>query len=145
MMGTYGPGQPYGFSETTKQNNTGMFLYIHPHTAQQVTDGLSHTVFLGETMVSDQSSSTNYWAFAARFQESMRSSCNPVNTPPGQGSTSTDEKGNNFNGAFGSRHPGGANFCFGDGHVIFVPNTIDMPTYQALSTIAGGENLMYAP
>ena len=148
MMGTYGPGPPYGFSETAKLDNTGMFVYVYPRKAQQVKDGLSHTIFLGETMVADQSSSSNFWAFAGRFQESMRSSFNPINMPPGQGgpsATSTDENGNTFNGAFGSRHPGGANFCFGDGHVVFIPDTIDMATYQAMSTIAGGESLMYGP
>ena len=42
-------------------------------------------------------------------------------------------------GAFGSRHPGGGNFAFGDGHVKYIPNLIDFPIYQALSTIARGE------
>ena len=145
MMGTYGPGPPYGYTETAKQENTGMFVYLHPRKAQQVKDGLSHTIFLGETMVSDAEASSNYWAHAVRFQMSMRSSYNPINTPPGQGATSTDANGISFNGAFGSRHSAGANFCFGDGHVVFIPDNIDMPTYQAMSTIAGGENLMYSP
>jgi prepilin-type processing-associated H-X9-DG protein len=61
------------------------------------------------------------------------------------GASSTDENNITFNGAFGSRHPGEANSCFGDGHVVFIPDTIDMPTYQAMSTFAGGENLMYSP
>ena len=43
---------------------------------------------------------------------------------------------------FGSYHSGGAHFCFADGHVSFVNDTIDMPTYRALSTINGGETLM---
>jgi prepilin-type N-terminal cleavage/methylation domain-containing protein/prepilin-type processing-associated H-X9-DG protein len=145
MMGTYGPGPPYSYSETAKQQNTGMFNYVHARKAQQVKDGLSHTIFLGEAMVSDQDPSSNYWARATRFQLSMRSSFNPINTPPGQGATSTDENNITFNGAFGSRHPGGANFCFGDGHVIFISENVDMSTYQAMSTVAGSENLMYSP
>ena len=40
---------------------------------------------------------------------------------------------------FGSYHSGGAHFVFADGHVSFINDTIDMPVYQALSTIAGGE------
>ena len=40
---------------------------------------------------------------------------------------------------FGSFHPGGAHFVFADGHVEFLSDTINMTTYQALSTIAGGE------
>ena len=43
---------------------------------------------------------------------------------------------------FGSYHSGGAHFCFADGHVSFVNETIAMPTYQALSTINGGETFV---
>ncbi len=42
---------------------------------------------------------------------------------------------------FGSMHPGGAQFVYGDGHVDFVAETIDMDVYQALSTRDGGETL----
>lgn len=40
---------------------------------------------------------------------------------------------------FGSQHPGGANFLFGDGSVHFLSETIDMPLYRGLATIGGGE------
>jgi prepilin-type processing-associated H-X9-DG protein len=40
---------------------------------------------------------------------------------------------------YGSRHPGGANFAFCDGHISFIPETIDWQVYQALGTRAGGE------
>ena len=41
--------------------------------------------------------------------------------------------------AFGSGHPGGANFAFADGRVQFLRNSTSLKVLQALSTRAGGE------
>ena len=43
------------------------------------------------------------------------------------------------NGAFMSRHSGGANFALGDGSVRFMPQNMDITLYRNLSTIKGGE------
>jgi prepilin-type processing-associated H-X9-DG protein len=40
---------------------------------------------------------------------------------------------------FASLHPGGATFLMADGSVRFIAEAIDFRTYQALSTIQGGE------
>ena len=42
---------------------------------------------------------------------------------------------------FGSRHPGGGNFLFADGHVSFLPQTLNLLTFQNLATIGGGETI----
>ena len=41
--------------------------------------------------------------------------------------------------AFRSNHPGGGNFAIADGSVKFIKNSINLPTYRALGTRAGGE------
>jgi prepilin-type processing-associated H-X9-DG protein/prepilin-type N-terminal cleavage/methylation domain-containing protein len=41
--------------------------------------------------------------------------------------------------AAGSRHPGGANTAFADGHVQFIKSSISNPVWNALGTRAGGE------
>jgi prepilin-type N-terminal cleavage/methylation domain-containing protein/prepilin-type processing-associated H-X9-DG protein len=41
--------------------------------------------------------------------------------------------------AFGSFHPGGANFALADGSVRFISETIELSHYRALSTRYGGE------
>jgi prepilin-type N-terminal cleavage/methylation domain-containing protein/prepilin-type processing-associated H-X9-DG protein len=40
---------------------------------------------------------------------------------------------------FSSRHSGGVNFVFADGHVQFLTGSVSQAVYQALSTRAGGE------
>ena len=42
---------------------------------------------------------------------------------------------------FGSFHPGGANFCYGDGSVAFISDDIDINTFLALGSRNGGETV----
>jgi hypothetical protein len=54
---------------------------------------------------------------------------------------SSDQGGSHSTANFRSDHPCGAGFLFADGSVHFIVETIDMPTYRAFSTIAGGESV----
>jgi prepilin-type processing-associated H-X9-DG protein len=40
---------------------------------------------------------------------------------------------------FSSRHVGGCQFVFADGHAQFISDTIDLHVFRALLTRAGGE------
>ncbi len=131
VQGTLGPGRP---PEQVKYNNDGPFVYVTSRKPSQVTDGLSHTFFVGEVMLADTWESSNTWTYALSNADCLRTTSNRLNTTPGDGYVYYRQ-----NGAFGSQHPEGALFAFGDGHIEFLSDTITRVTYRALSTISSGE------
>ncbi len=120
-----------------KLHNTGMFLYKTRVKVRKIRDGLSKTFAIGETIGGHTIAGSNVWTHTRRHSDSIRSTESPLNTPL---EITVFVEGENLNGTFGSRHSGGANFVFGDAHVEFVPDSIDLEVYQELSTIAGFEN-----
>jgi prepilin-type N-terminal cleavage/methylation domain-containing protein/prepilin-type processing-associated H-X9-DG protein len=96
-----------------------------------ITDGTSNTIMLGEDMHSfDQH--CGGWAYPNYV---IATCAIPLNyTDPGK--TYTDWP-NRY--SFHSRHDNGANFCFADGAVRFVNNSINLDAYRALATIRGNE------
>ena len=137
VHGSHGPS--YGMAQVAlKHYNNGMFMYRTVYKTRAVIDGLSNTMYVGEVVEADTVESSNRWAVASRHLDSLRSTENPLNTPPGTGIV-LDAYGYRCNGAFGSCHPAGGLFGFGDGHVTFISENIDLATYQALSTREGGE------
>jgi prepilin-type processing-associated H-X9-DG protein len=96
---------------------------------------LSKTFAVGEIKGPDSTDGNALWAYAARY-ETMRTTFAPLNTLPGDPPYLENSWGNE-NGAFGSDHPGGAQFLFVDGHVEYVSETIDSVRYNAYATISG--------
>jgi prepilin-type processing-associated H-X9-DG protein/prepilin-type N-terminal cleavage/methylation domain-containing protein len=124
-----------------------------------ITDGSRTTFLLGERCHDDPEydrltlalDSTAYplagkgrWASAfAKFSSEadvLLSTPVPINygVPPGSDDSDWTWEDDRLC-AFGSGHPGGANFAFADGSVRFVRDAIALGTLQALSTRAGGE------
>jgi len=134
VVGTYGASKAY----SVKYANTGVFFYVETMKVNDITDGLSKTMFVGEVVEGHTQNSSNIWSRGLREMDTLRSTANPLNTWPGEPTYFT-EYGLMVNGAFASRHPGGANFAFGDGHVEFLDENIAWDVYQALSTRAGSE------
>lgn len=137
VAGTLGPPN----SAALKYQNDGTFFYNRRFKIAEILDGLSHTLFVGETIMGDTPIGSNIWTNGNRGNSTMRTTANPLNTPPGvNGGAGTMVSNTNIaNAAFQSRHPGGANFAYGDGHISFINDSIDLKVYQGLSTRAGEE------
>lgn len=129
--GTLGPDHPV---HNTKYKNDGAFIYHSQIRLASIDDGLSNTFFAGEVVRPDTHESSNVWSYAIANADSLRTTTNRLNTIPGDGIVVELR-----NGAFGSSHPSGANFVYGDGHVAFVNDSIDLDAYRLLSSVADGE------
>lgn len=133
MMGSIGPA---GDLNISKFHNNGLFYSGVSHCIADIVDGTSNTICVGEVLEGSTMNSSNVWFLGYRWIDTQRCTQEPINTPPGTGNTCTRWDAT-MNGAFGSYHPGGAQFGFADGHVSFLSETIPLPVYQALSTRNG--------
>jgi len=149
ISGSWGVGS-YAFNHGTrgaslgtdqddlKHYNTGVFMYRTPIKPRDVTDGLANTIYLGEVVNGHDPNNSNRWMIGSRHTDSLRATENPLNTPI-SAPIFLDLYDLKVNGAFSSKHPRGALFAFGDGHVQFIGDNINLTLYRALSTRAGGE------
>jgi prepilin-type N-terminal cleavage/methylation domain-containing protein/prepilin-type processing-associated H-X9-DG protein len=147
------PGLPPAFPTVSRD---GIFFIDSCVSLAAVTDGSSNTLLFGERYHRDPEfdlrqpvvqpgidSMAHFgrWAFVAGPGGAMVNvtlhSAAPINyrVPPGGDTATVDNRA----AAFGSGHPGGANFAFADGSVRFLSDRIPLPTLQALSTRSGGE------
>jgi prepilin-type processing-associated H-X9-DG protein len=112
-------------------------MYIKRFKMTQCVDGLSKTLMVGEVIDGHKPETTNVWSRAVRSRDSVRYADNPLNTwPPDNIGASVPQMdaGVQVGAAFASRHTGGCQFVFGDGHVQLLKETIDQDIYEALST-----------
>ena len=127
--GTRGPDSD---NNLVKYANDGAFVYARNRTIASVSGGMSNTIFLGEVDNAETWESSNTWTYGRIHADCLRTTRNPLNTAPGEGIVRMRR-----NGAFSSAHPGGANFAYGDGHVAFVTDDIDLGVYRRSSSITG--------
>jgi prepilin-type processing-associated H-X9-DG protein len=134
-----------------KHNDNGFADYGPLHrSAATITDGLAFTFAIGETAWNDglysipgqvaafpyNNAYGNAWSITLREGSNFRTTRNPPNTPPCTGFLGGMPC---LNAAFASRHTGGVNFLFADGHVSFIKNSINFTVYNYLGTQSMGE------
>lgn len=126
----------------------GMFNFNTQFSMADVTDGSSNTLLIGERDSRDSCftayQTARYGAWFSAQNHTGASTGVPLNyqSPPDCLTATGDVRDayeNLRQSAFGSAHPGGANFCLTDGSVRFVSNGIPLRTLQSLATRAGGE------
>ena len=117
-----------------------------------VSDGLSNTIFLGETIVDWSAHALNGWSHAncwGRFTQvpiNWDTRYASVAAATAAGKTGCEARCNwNTAEGFKSRHSGGAQFVMGDGSVQFMSNAINMVTYNALGSKNNGDAASLSP
>lgn len=108
------------------------FSYYDPIDFQRVSDGLSNTFLVGESVVEQDLHA------AALFSDGDWASCNQQLNYVAPDLESVVQDWFDVRG-FRSNHPGGANFALADASVRFVNEGIDHEIYRGLSTKDGGE------
>ncbi|MEW4569888.1 DUF1559 domain-containing protein [Tautonia sp. JC769] len=138
------------------ETNHGAFFLNSALTPQGVPDGLTNTIFFGEYRATGVP--TLGWASGTRA--TLRNTGTPPNAmvqfPLGMSPEDLGDGGLDGTeqqpeapqeippasllvGGFGSNHPGGANFAFGDGSVRFVKDTVSREVFRLLGHRADGE------
>lgn len=134
----------------------GVFILNRPTRYDDITDGSSHTIFIGEKMTG-----ANERGWMAGTSATLRNTGTPPNATSGlavvanpavpqvwppeneEERVKTAAMNRPANpvpfGGFGSQHPGGSQFAFGDGHVQFLTQTIDSVVYESLGNKSDGK------
>lgn len=124
----------------------------------EITDGLSNTLMLGEslpdqTLFNDDYSGNpqkvDHWYIGSgelatypeigSFNSAECSECLGSTACPINSIKIPDSPANDKELSFGSNHPQGVNMGFADGHVKFVVETIDLQVWSAIGTRGEGE------
>jgi hypothetical protein len=117
-------------------DNNGVLFLNSSVRFEEITDGSSNTIFIGERLLEGTDLG---WVSGTRA--TLRNAGSPINTAvvpmlpaPGPGGPAALSVG-----GFSSQHEGGAHFALGDGSVRFLSENINISNYEALAHRADGE------
>src|SRR5262249_734971 len=111
---------------------------LKPERIASVTDGLSNTIFVGERHTRSHPTRGPFGTDAFNLYCGGASKPYSASLVGDYDACSKQINANYCKYGWGSFHPGGIPFLFGDGSVRTVPSSISMSVFMALSTIAGG-------
>ena len=121
-------------------DNHGVFFLNSRISYEDITDGSGNTILLGEKRTPRDDA-----GWMAGTRATLRNTGARINTLEDDSPKGHRERPPLFVGGFGSAHPRGANFGFGDGSVRFVSETVDMDLYRHLGRRDDGELVNSGP
>jgi prepilin-type N-terminal cleavage/methylation domain-containing protein len=153
---------PNAVSSTAPNHAPAAFMINRPVKISTISDGTSHTMMIGECLKGVSGDNYDYrgvhWydhvgtsqIFTATGPNSAdpdllyslwctgKSNLPRLNLPCRPGKANSTNENNNM-AASRSRHPGGVQVGLADGSARFVPDSIELAVWQAMSSIKGGE------
>jgi prepilin-type N-terminal cleavage/methylation domain-containing protein len=142
------------YQDMVTTNSAGVFFVNSQTTLNQITDGTSHTILIGElqrlqdTGVTPAGQNPTYYGPGMTSCDGWAaggvSTLFDANTSGGYDQGQPGGINNNFFESAGSKHPSGANFAAVDGSIHFINENINQFTYALLTSMAdGGQFLSY--
>jgi prepilin-type N-terminal cleavage/methylation domain-containing protein len=124
-------------------DNHGVLFLSSRVRRDDVTDGLAHTIFVGEKQAAPDDLGWMSGTRATLRNTGLAPNASPAATPGGnedEGAAQADaQKSPLYVGGFASAHPAGAHVGFGDGSVEFIADGVDLQLWQRLGNRADGQ------
>lgn len=134
-------GVHHDLDEPIDADNHGVFFLNSAVRNADISDGTATTIFLGEKIFDGETD----LGWMSGTNATLRNTGIGINRTPvpqmGWRQRPSDEATEVVVGGFGSFHPGGSQFAFGDGHVQFLCESIERTVYQQLGHRADGKLL----